>query len=100
MYNSFDDGSKITLWCDGRSEIADASRSEGESASKKRTDVQDMPSLSVTADDNEVYKKLKAKHPDMANPKLRFWAKLISRGRYDYDNVHPIPRSLARWLLK
>ena len=77
---------------DGRSEIADAGRSEGESASKKRkTDVQDVPSLSVTADDDEVYKKLKAKHPDMANPKLRFWAKLISRGRYDDYNVPPIP---------
>ena len=93
MYNSFNDESKITWWCDGRSEIADASRSEGESASKKRkTDVQDVPSLSVTADDDEVYKKLKAKHPDMANSRLRFWAKLISWGRYDdYDNVPPIP---------
>ena len=28
----------------------------------------------------------------MTSPKLRFWAKLISRGRYDdYDNVPPIP---------
>ena len=58
MYNSFNDGSKITLWYDGRSEIADAGRSEGESASKKRkTDVQDVPSLSVTADDDEVYRQ-------------------------------------------
>ena len=80
MYNSFDDGSKITLWCDGRSENADASRSEGESAPKrKKTDTQDVPSLSVTTDD-EIYEKLKVKHPDMTDPKLRFWAKLISRG--------------------
>ena len=34
--HSFNDGSKITLWCDGCSEIADAGRSEGESAPKKR----------------------------------------------------------------
>ena len=81
MYDSFDDGSKITLWCDGRSDGADAGKAEGESAPKKRkTDTQDVPLLSEMADDNEVYKKLKAKHPDMANPKLRFWAKLISRG--------------------
>ena len=66
---------------------------EGESAPKKRkTDTQDVPSLSETADNDEIYKKLKAKHPDMANPKPRFWAKLISRGRYDdYDNIPPIP---------
>ena len=51
-----------------------------------------MPSLSDAADDDEVYKKVKAKHPGMANLKLRFCAKLISRGRYeDYDNVPPIP---------
>ena len=51
-----------------------------------------MPSLSDTANDDEVYKKLKVKHPDMANPKLGFWGKLISRGRYDdYDIVPPIP---------
>jgi hypothetical protein len=71
MYDSFNDGSKITLWCDGRTENADAGRSEGESAPKKRkTDTQDVPSLSVTADDDEVYKKLKSKHPDMTNPKF------------------------------
>ena len=56
MYNTFNDRSKITLWCDGRSKIADAGRSEGESAHKKRkTDAQDVPSLSVTADDDKVY---------------------------------------------
>ena len=50
----------MTLWCDGRSEIADASRSEGESASKKRkTDVQDVPSLSVTADDMKSIRNLR-----------------------------------------
>lgn len=93
MYDSFDDGSKITMWCDGRGEGADTSKSEGVPAPKRRkTDSQDVPSLSEMADDDDVYKKLKAKHPDMANPKLRLWAKLISRGRYDdYDNIPPIP---------
>ena len=92
MYNSFNDGSKITLWCDGRSQSADAGRSEGESAPKTRKLMHRMCHHSVTADDDEVYKKLKAKYPDMANPKLRFWAMLISRGRYDdYDNIPPIP---------
>jgi hypothetical protein len=93
MYESFDDGSKITLWCDGLCEGGDTGKSDGESASKKRkTDSQSAPSLSNAPEDDEVFKRLKAKHPDMGNPKLRLWAKLISRGRYDdYDNIPPIP---------
>ena len=60
MYNSFNDGSKITLWCDGRSQSADAGRSEGESVPKTRKLMPRMCHHSVTADDDKVYKKLKA----------------------------------------
>lgn len=61
MYQSFDDGSKITLWCDGLCDRGDTGKSDGESTTKKRkTDSQSTPSLSDAADDDEVFKKLKA----------------------------------------
>jgi hypothetical protein len=39
-----------------------------------------------------IFKELKRKHPDMANPKLRLWARMIEKGRHeDYDNPFAIP---------
>ncbi len=88
MYESFDIGSDITLWCDG---IRESGNTGGEPPSKKRkTDGQAVVSDTVVDDEN--FKKLKEKHPDMSCPKLRLWAKLISKGRYDdFENVPPIP---------
>ena len=45
-----------TEWCDGLRD-GDTGKSEGESASTKRTDSQSVPSLSDTVDDHEVFKK-------------------------------------------
>ena len=93
MYKTFGDGSKITLWCDGIShDTGDAGKTDESACKRRKTDNQSGPSLSDTTEDDEIFKKLKAKHPEMANPKLRLWAKLISKGRYDdYDTIPPIP---------
>ena len=39
-----------------------------------------------------IFKRLKEKHPDTECTKLRLWARLINRGKYDdYDKPPPIP---------
>ena len=39
-----------------------------------------------------IFKELKSKHPNMTNPKLRLWAKMIDKGRHDdYENSPAIP---------
>ena len=39
-----------------------------------------------------VFRQLKENHPDMENPMLRLWAKLIQNGHWeDYDAPTPIP---------
>ena len=38
------------------------------------------------------FKDLKSKHPDMTNPKLRLWTKMITKGHHDdYNNPPVIP---------
>ena len=92
MYDSFQPGSKITLWCDG---IHTESTSEP-SAKKRRTTssvstASNSPS-ETTDNVDQIFKELKCKHSDMENTKLRLWAKLIEKGRYDdLDNPPQIP---------
>ena len=92
MYDSFEPGSKITIWCDGiRAE------STSEPSAKKRkttTSVSTASNSSSETTDNvdQIFKELKSKHSEMENTKLRLWAKLIEKGRYDdLDNPPQIP---------
>ena len=50
-------------------------------------------SSSETTDNvDQIFKELKSKHSEMENTKLRLWAKLIEKGRYDdLDNPPQIP---------
>ena len=90
MYKTFPASSKITLWCD-------AVHVDNEPAQKRRkTDgaiARASTDTSLELDNvDAIFKDLKRKHPDMANPKLRLWAKMIDKGRHDdYDNPPAIP---------
>ena len=93
MYDSCEPGSKITLWCHG---ICNASTEASEPSAKRRKTVTSAvasnSSSELTDNADQIFKELKHKHSDMANTKLRLWAKLIDKGRYDdYDNPPQIP---------
>ena len=76
--------------------VIDAKVSEppGEPAQKKRKTEASTPSNSPNEADSVdlIFKKLKSTNPDMDNPKLHLWAKMISKGRHDdYTNPPQIP---------
>ena len=88
MYKIFPSSSKITLWCD-------ALQPDGEPSQKRRKTDSATASTDTSSELDDVdviFKDLKRKHPDMTNPKLRLWAKMIDKGRHDdYDNPPAIP---------
>ena len=90
MYRSFKPDSLITLWCD---RICDAIPSEPSSKRRKRaTSPVSIPSTETEDDLDVIFKQLKTKHSTMENAKLRLWARLIEKGRYDdYDTPPQIP---------
>ena len=95
MYDSFEPGSKITLWCDGIGNARTDGTSEPSTKRRKTaTFVSTASDSSPKTTDNvdQIFKELKSKHSDMENTKLRLWAKLIEKGRYDdLDNPPQIP---------
>ena len=89
MYSTFQPSSRITLWCDAK-----VSEPPGEPAQKKRKTEASTPNNFPNEADSVdlIFKKLKSTNPDMDNPKLRLWAKMISKGRHDdYTNPPQIP---------
>ena len=87
MYEYFESGAKINLWCDAKSS-EEASSQENEPPSKKKKSQRDHQEEET----EEIFTKLHDKHPDMQSPKLRLWSKLIQSGRYDnYDTPPDIP---------
>ena len=97
MYDSFQPGSKITLWCNGF--IQKACTSEPSAKKRRTTASVSSNSPSETTDNvDQIFKKLKSKHSDMENTKLRLWlrAKLIEKDHYDdLDNPPQIPLIIA-----
>lgn len=91
MYHTFNSGSKINLWCEGRA----ASIGEEEMPKRKKKKVAESEQFGEETDDadkEDVFQALKKKHPLIEGPKLRLWAKLIRDGRYDdYDSPPSIP---------
>ena len=86
MYNSFEPGSKINLWCETNTDVETVEDSEPP-AKKRHTSRE-----STEEEIDIILKKLKDKHPDKGSPPLRLWAKLIHNGRWDsYDSPPPIP---------
>ena len=56
------------------------------------SDIASRSSSEATENVDRIFKELKSKHSDMENTKLRLWAKLIEKGRYDdLDNPPQIP---------
>ena len=92
MYRTFQPSmdTRITLWCDSR-----CTQDEAPPSKKRKTDTccQGSSEELKELDNSEViFKELKTRHPDLPNPKLRLWAKMIDRGRHeDYDNPPNIP---------
>ena len=95
MYDSLTPGSKITLWCDGIGNAHTDGTSEPSTKRRKTTTFVSTASDSspkTTDNVDQIFKDLKSKHSDMENTKLRLWAKLIEKGRYDdLDNPPQIP---------
>ena len=100
MYDSFQPGSKITLWCDG---IHTESTSEP-SAKKRRTtsSVSTASNSPTETTDNvdQIFKELKSKHSDMENTNLRLWAKLIEKGPMMIWIIRHTDTSILGWLWK
>lgn len=87
MYSLVETGSKVTLWAEGKSSDDDEpprKKSKTGSTSTRRELFEEEV--------DDAFKKLKEKHPDMATPKLRLWARLIQSGRHDdYETPPNIP---------
>lgn len=90
MYKTFPMSSKITLWCDA---LQLQPASEPPQKRRKTDGATASTGTSLELDNVDViFKDLKSKHPDMTNPKLRLWAKMIDKGRHDdYNNPPAIP---------
>ena len=91
LYAKRDPGSKINLWCEPKlpEENGDGSGASAQPAAKKK---KGTTRESIEVETESVFEQLKEKHPDMENPKLRLWAKIIQSGHWeDYDNPPPIP---------
>lgn len=80
MYGFFQSGAKINLWCDAKGDDDNSNR-ENEPPPKKKSQRDHQEE-----ETEEIFTKLRKKHPNMRFPKLRLWSKLIQNGRYDdYD---------------
>jgi len=91
MYNKFLKGGRITLWCEKMpwKEAVDEAEESVEPPAKKKVQTARQRS---EEDLDEVFGKLKEKHPNLETAKLRLWAKLIQSGHHsDYDVPPEIP---------
>ena len=96
MYSIFEPESTINLWCEGRSTFGhsgndrtrDEPAREEPPAKKSKTTKREQ----IEEEVESIVTKLKNKHPEIATPKIRLWAKLIQTGRYeDMDTPPDIP---------
>lgn len=91
MYKSFKPGSTITLWCEGIGEAEPSSKRRKTTSTPVSTSTSNSSS-DVKENVDQIFKDLKTKHPDMEATKLRLWARLVDKGRYDdYDKPPQIP---------
>lgn len=93
MYSIFEPESTINLWCEGRSTFGhsgndrtrDEPAREEPPAKKSKTTKREQ----IEEEVESIVTKLKNKHPEMATPKIRLWAKLIQTGRYEDMDTPP-----------
>lgn len=89
MYTIFPPGTKITLWCEKAfcKEAIEAEVTEPPSKRKAQT-ARDKSEEEL----DEIFGKLKEKHPNIEAVKLRLWGKLIQSGHHDsYEAPPDIP---------
>ena len=89
MYTIFPPGTKITLWCEKAlcKETTEAEVTEPPSKRKAQT-ARDKSEEEL----DEIFGKLKEKHPNIETVKLRLWGKLIQSGHHDsYEAPPDIP---------
>lgn len=97
MYSCYEVGARINLWCDRKIEQIEieqpqAKKKKDEGDEQKKTAKEGERREKKTADTEDIFLQLRAKHPKMEAPKLRLWAKLISSGHHEsYDTPPPIP---------
>ena len=90
LYANRDPGSKINLWCEPK--LPDDNSNSGSSSEPAAKKKKGTTRESIELETDTVFEQLKEKHPDMENPKLRLWAKVIQSGHWeDYDSPPPIP---------
>ena len=89
MYKDRASGSKINLWCEPETD-EDSDSVSLHSCKKSHKKGTSREAIEQEADG--IFIKLKEKHPDLQNPKLRLWAKVFQNGHWDdYENPPPIP---------
>ncbi len=92
MYSAFKKGSEILLWCEGKESTTTTTEPEEKEPPVKRAKTGCTRRELFETEVDEIFKKLKDKHPQMAAPKIRLWARLIQSGRCDdYDTPPNIP---------
>ena len=90
MYTIFSKGARITLWCEKAvcKETAEVEVTGEPPAKKKVQTARDKSEEEL----NEIFCKLKEKHPNLETVKLRLWGKLIHSGHHDdYEDPPDIP---------
>ena len=90
MYTIFSKGSRITLWCE-KAVCKETVEVEvtGEPPTKKKVQT---PRDTSEEELNDIFCKLKEKHPNLETVKLRLWGKLIHSGHHDnYEDPPDIP---------
>lgn len=92
MYDAYNEGDEIALWCDAKSTCSKPTRKR-----KVDDDDADTPRTKRTQrvdEQQKIFEELKKKHTDgqFSDPKLRLWAKLIQSGMHeDHDKPPNIP---------
>ena len=88
LYAKREPGSKINLWCESKLPEENHDDTSQPAPKKKKGTTRE----SIETETDFVFRQLKENHPDMENPKLRLWAKLIQNSHWeDYDAPPPIP---------
>lgn len=92
MYEAYDDGEEIKLWCEGKSKECVQGKKR---KSDEHSDHEQPPSKRECQEEEEreIRMKLEKKHSDKyTGPQYSLWAKFIRMGRHnDYDSPPAIP---------
>ncbi len=77
------------MWCKGKESTTSTTELEEKEPPAKRAKTGCTRRELFETEVDEIFKKLKDKHPQIAAPKIRLWARLIHSGRCDDYNMPP-----------